>query len=1296
MLFTNNHINKIFKHSVVFLSAFFVCVANAGPLNISDAPLEFTPAVPPNIFILTDDSTSMDFEVLTQNAQTSGALCASTVDGDCATADIIHRVPEGGVLASCEPFINPATATPAGDFLGGYLYAVRFPSDPLFPVDTTLVDGDGTLIDDNVIENCYVAADDDFRFRSAAFNPLYFDPEKTYVPWAGVNSNGDVYSDIDINNAPNDPFTFDINDSQNNIDLITDLPGLDVNGNRLTGEGFKYYDWNDLNSDGVFDAGEEVEKLISAFLPDGATPNEDRIRNFANWFSYYRKREYVAKALTSNAIAGNSSSRVGLATINQNPNVELQVALQNSSFSTGSNGEFLDKLFLTESSGESPLRAAYEKVGNYFSCTADDIFNSTGTSSSGSANCAASAAPGGACQVNTAFIVTDGFDNGVDPTFSNPAFKSQDSNQDGNGDTNFDGGAFSDSFSNTLADVAIFYYENDLQGSLDDDVPVTGFDFSRDPNDPASVQVGDTIFQHLNTNVVGIFNDINSSVNTSFPTDPTGSEAWLEPNTTPPTFLGQIDDLRHAAYNGRGSLIPAFSGNDFPSIMSELSNAFTRAASNSGSTTAIAFNTQSITEDTLAFRTFANLSTNSGELIAQRVNPDGSFAEVNGNPDFVWSAAMELDAQAASSRLILTYEPVTNSGREFVVTASPATSGLSADQQTALESPIPANPASPIVPTRVEYLRGDDSNEGVNLNDGDTRIRTSTTADGITTGSRLGDIVHSSPVFVGEPPFADRSGGAYPSDPGETYFEFRTSNTNRQELVYVGANDGMLHAFIANELDPDAGKEKLAYIPNILLSEIGEFTDPNYSHRFYVDSTPSVNDVFIDPNPTTTDAFEWRSVLVNGLGAGGQGYFALDITDPSSISTDSVLWEFTDSDDPDLGFTYSQPVIGMSNVEDPVSNEKKWVAIFGNGFNNTEPDDFSSTTGEAFIYILFIDEGYDGWGDPGDFIKINTGVGPNAEGTPNGIGGVTGIDTDGNGTVDRLYAGDLQGNVYVVDISSASTISWNNASTLFTASYETATIANIAQPITTKPTVVANPSIADSFIVIVGTGSFFTTDDAISTDIQSIYGLLDNPADNSTITKYSTPSQLVEQSFSTFEDSNSGLVIRTITDNAVEYTGPNAVRGWFIDFDVPPPNGSAPDVQFPGERPVRNLQIFNDQLFFNTVIPQDGTSCAVSAGGFGLSVNPIDGGVAPDVVFDINFDSVFNADDNLNFIDSPANIIVGTQFESGPGDSTFIGNYRVTQSSNSDTDPVLVNPDLNTGGATGALLGRHSWKEIRQ
>lgn len=1254
-------LNKIqffcLKQIVLLLVIFSVCTVNAGPLNISDVPLELTPSLPPNVLILMDDSGSMDWEVLTQHNENDGALCSPAFSGVCDFAGIIHRVPEGGVPVSCEPYVNPAPVIPAPvpteDYASGYLYGVRFPGDP--------VPTDSTLANDNVIENCYVAADDDFRFRSSAFNPLYFDPTKTYMPWAG-------FPDADITNAPNDPYNDDPNTTADNIDLTTDLPGLDISGARLIGVGFKYYGWNDANSNGIFEFGEQVEFLISA--ADAATQ-----QNFANWFTYYRKREYVAKAIASHAVSGRNSAYFDFATINQNTSSALRIDRTDTTYFDDFDANqtaLLDSITQSISStNRTPLRTGLDKVGKYFQCDANDIFNSTGSTSAGNSNCPILAAPDGECQQNTTFVFTDGFNNVSGPAIGN---EDQDSFS-----SDFDGGAFEDNFSNTLADIAMLYYESDLS-SLPDNVPVTSVDFSRDPN-PGTLQPGDLLHQHLKTNTVGIFNNENSTVGISFPPDPSvlNPSFWQDPDAS---FEGKMEDLLHTSYNGRGNFVSVFDSIDFSAAINEVESSFSRAASNFGSTTAVVFNLSSITQDTLVFRTFSNLATNSGELVAQRVNPNGTFnVDSSGNPVFEWSAASELDAISPNLRTILTYEPTDEEGREFNITGSPATTGLSIPQRVDLEIPNPTTPVSPtLVEDRVDYLRGDRSNEGTDFVAGEMRIREDTTVNGIRTGAVLGDIVHSSPVFVGEPPFANRFGGAFPSGAGDTYSEFRFANQMREQLVYVGANDGMLHSFQVSD-----GVEKFAYVPNALLDKVGEYTNPNYNHQFFVDSTPSVNDAYIEQRGGGSP--EWRTVLVNGLGAGGQGYFALDITDPSNIDTDSVMWEFTDSDDTDLGFSYSVPIIAMSNA--PSSGDKDWVAIFGNGYNNRDVDGDQSATGNAAIYIVFLEEGYNGWSAGSDFIKLDTGIGDPT--SPNGIGGITGIDTDGNGTVDRLYAGDLLGNVYIVDMSSTNDSSWDFTSNLlFTATYESgAPAVTTPQPITTKPTVIDNPE--GGYIVMVGTGSYFTTDDPLNTDIQSIYGLWDDPSDTSTISKYS-PSDLVEQEFTTQVDNN-GFVVRTVSTNTVTFTGATPDRGWFIDFDIPPP-GSNSGIQFPGERAVRNLQLRNNQLFFSTVIPQDGMSCSATSGGFGLSVDPLTGSVGTDVIFDINIDGLFDENDNLNGLIGQANIVVGTQFESSPGDSTFIGDYRVTQLSNTNIDRILVNPDLNSGGSVGALLGRHSWKEI--
>jgi len=1267
---------KTFLASCAMTSCLLVTTTLANDLDISTVPLELTPAVAPNILIVNDDSGSMDWEVLTQDNLNSGAFNSARLDGmeDLVNPITQRTVTVGGNVVSCEDLVDPDTPR-TGEHLDGYLYIVAFPSNKFNPADPDRA-------------NCFVADDDAWRARSYQFNKLYFnpDPDVSYPPWAGTDINGNPYGQADITNAPDDPY-----DPQEFIDLISDS-SIGINN----GVGFKYFVWNDANNDDVAQS-TEAPGAPGALTPILIRDMDQTTQNrFANWFTYYRKREFVAKAIISHSVANNASAFIDYTTINQNATSTFRID-RTADFSPFANqASILNVIGVTDSSGvATPLRTAYSAAGDYFACLSNNIFN-LDASNPGDEECPIVAEPAGSCQVNSAFLLTDGFADALvddDPNVTNEDLA-------GSSDTVFDGGAFADNESSTLADVAMRYYEIDIHDNLLDDVPVLPVDMIRHPDGPDALQADSRLDQHLVTNVVAIYNPTSATdFLTSFPSDATieDLDSWEDPTT----FLGKLDDLRHAAYNGRGEFFPAVGIKDFRTVIDDVDEAFSIAATTPGSTSALAFNTQTITADTVAFRTFSNLATNSGDLVAQNVGADGTLeVDANDIPVFVWSAAQQLDN---STRLVLTYDDSANPPTGIQV----AVTGLTSIQRDALAdlSDLPANVTTPtdvnnLVDKRIDYLLGGESNEGVNFNDGELRMRSDVdfeNPEGINTGGKIGDIVHSSPVFVGAPPFANRFGGAYPSGVN-SYFNYRNANTNREGLILVGANDGMLHAFQEAE-----GLEKFAYIPNILIPELPEYTKPDYSHRFYVDLTPSVNDAFIDPVDASITSPSWRTVVVNGLGAGGQGYFALDITDPSNIDEDSVMWEFTDVDDSDLGFTYSQPVIAMSNAV--ASSEQRWVAIFGNGFNNTADDGSMSTTGQAAIYILFIEQGYDGW-TTGDFIKIDTnnGLTTSADGTtPNGIGGVTGIDTDGNGTVDRLYAGDLQGNVYVVDVSSSDSSTWDIEKTLFQASYTSDPNAPI-QPITTKPTVVANPALADTFTVIVGTGSFFTTPDATSTDIQSLYGLWDIPGNDDPISHTTTGSELVEQMFSTssttITDPNGNafdLDVRTVTSNDVSYeVDPNDadtdVRGWFIDFDVPPESGTG--IEFPGERPVRNLQLRSNQLFFNTVIPQDGTSCDPSAGGFGLSVDPLTGGVGIDVIFDINIDGVFDEDDNI-LVNSVSTVIAGTRFSSAPSDSVFIGDNRVTQLSNTNVDQIRVNPDLNSGGGLGALLGRHSWKEIR-
>ena len=312
---------------------------------------------------------------------------------------------------------------------------------------------------------------------------------------------------------------------------------------------------------------------------------------------------------------------------------------------------------------------------------------------------------------------------------------------------------------------------------------------------------------------------------------------------------------------------------------------------------------------------------------------------------------------------------------------------------------------------RLQYLRGDRSNEGKK----GYKFRERE--------SLLGDIVHSSAVHVGEP---DKrrwpDGGKFPAGT-DSYSAFakKIKAKKRKGVVYVGANDGMLHGF-----DAKSGKELLAYLPSNLFSTVASagyhyLTQADYQHRYYVDATPTVNDVYINKS--------WRSVLVGHQGAGGRGLYALDVTNPGAFSEANakkvVLWEFNNSHDQHLGYTFAKPTIALLP-------NGRWAAIVGNGYEDLADDKTGGpdpAPGQAQLFIIYLDgPGSDGKWDYGrdkDYFRIPTGAGSAAERNGLSTPGVADIDIDG--VVDRVYAGDVRGNLWTFDLSSDKAADWKVA-----------------------------------------------------------------------------------------------------------------------------------------------------------------------------------------------------------------------------------------------------------------------------
>jgi type IV pilus assembly protein PilY1 len=684
----------------------------------------------------------------------------------------------------------------------------------------------------------------------------------------------------------------------------------------------------------------------------------------------------------------------------------------------------------------------------------------------------------------------------------------------------------------------------------------------------------------------------------------------------------------------------------------ELLAAFWEAADSIFAKTAamssLSFNTSEVSSDSALFMANFETSDWSGSLYAY---------ELTDTDDEVWEAGELLDALSTTTstgdfddiydRNMYTYNGTTGVKFAFDNLTTAQKNDLYAGADIDGDD---ASSDSDDAETLVNYFYGDDSNEG----SGDDTYRTRS--------SLLGDIVNSTTVYVGAPEldWPDYTEDSKFGGNGKNYSDFVSDNEDRTPAVYVGANDGMLHGFNAEVSGDDAGQEVLAYIPGIIASADDEaglhyLADQNYAHKFYVDLTPTVSDVYING--------AWRSVLIGGLRAGGKGLFALDVTDPddfddSSNASDIVLWEFSSDDDADFGYSYSKPMVAMMQ-------NGEWAVIVGNGYNN-------SGDGTAELFILFIDEGTDGTWSTTDYVKINTEVG--STDTPNGLSTPTVVDTDGDSVADRIYAGDLQGNMWVFDVSNDNEDNWGVAyeassspSPLFTATNDD----GVEQPITSAPTLIENTSTtagSPNLIVFFGTGKYLEeTDISDNLDVMGYYAVLDSGVGAK------DSDDLLERIIYTSDDD-----LRTVSGDTLTWGADNNY-GWYMDL-VDRDVGAGDDSYTAlGERVVTASTISGDIIFFNTWIP-DGSECSSGGESWYMSVDLDTGLASTTAVFDANGDGVID-DDDIGY--------VGEYYSDGLlSTSTISNDTQYTVDSNGD----LVEREVETSSTT--TEGRLSWEEL--
>lgn len=838
--------------------------------------------------------------------------------------------------------------------------------------------------------------------------------------------------------------------------------------------------------------------------------------------------------------------------------------------------------------------------------------------------------------------------------------------------------AYGNSTLSMLADYAFHYWATDLQTGIANEVrPIIRV--------PGAVTYGSTslqeywnprnnpaTWQNLTTYTISFGSGAAPSTTTAprwgwdttqrwysgdYPGLVDGTVAWGNPMSSTDAVR---KDLWHMAINSRGRYILATNATELQTAFSEILNQI--LLDTSTPIAAISASTQTARADTLAFIAGYTGGTWNGDLRGYSVNTNGTIS-----PTVIWNAANQLGDDTSlphTNRKIFTqYQDGTAATFDSLAGGKSFNWGdLSTTQQVELHKGLhwedltatqktdyttevtnltALGTSNPALAT-VAYIRGQRSQEVTN--GGTLRNRT----------SRLGDIVNSSPWFVGAP------ASGYQID---SYKTFRQNNSTRLPMVYVGSNDGMLHGFAAQTIRTNGvttlqdGTEKMAYIPRGVLPNLKTLTAPAYTHRYFVDGKPFTGDFYNSGDSS------WKTALVGTLAGGGKGFFVLDVTNPAGFATATaanvaamVITDKTDSFTPsadvglpaatwsDIGHMYSPPTQSSSNVARVVQvtklNNNRWAVLLGNGINSTDET--------ASLLIQYLD------GDK-ELVKLTADA---TVGAGNGLSNPQVIDLNGDEKADIAYAGDIKGNLWKFDLTSATPANWSVAFSgqpLFVAKGDVSGSATTgdAQSIMAAPTwvynrvVTANGTI-NGINLIFGTGRDVTASDPASTAVQTLYSVWDNTHISNTFNSTTGVSTVVLTGGTVVPSSASGgrsslqAITQTSTTTAsagqfmttstttFNYTGTGAKRGWFFNLPVA------------GERALNAFTVLDKRLIaMPTVKPMLGSQTSSSDESCEPAATPAENFMTvldattglpyqKRPFFDTNADNAFNASDVAN------------------------------------------------------------------
>ncbi len=1313
---------------VLFNIAGGVAPAYSATMNIATEPLYLGFNVDPNVFFELDDSGSMDWSITTvpywdqcryDKAHPSADNCSSSLQTNGIWRSYVIRYQESGNNWAIH-----------NEFYANFAY--------VFDVDNDNKYGDWCTDSNTTIASCQIdyeydgkdrryrmAYTKDWRIYSSDFNVTFYNPVLTYQPWKATDlGNADFsaarsnpqqgqtgYSlkrDLADDNAMfpitgngfvyevwKDTHGYDSNDGKPNFTNRTDKPNefVDVwdSHNRFVitsaGGGYvltKYevsYSLEDVAGDGIND------KVLVEQVSNGLTVTTDGslnsdgsarsiteiVQNIANWYQYGRRRMFVAKNAISRVVDENSAFRFGMTVLNKtgdgSDELFAEMPDRDDFDYSDNNRAMLESLYkFPQPAKGTPLRRGLDNAGRYFA-------HKTGYDDKQRTSPIIEA-----CQQNFTLLFTDGYWNGSDPWTSV-------SDRD------------DDNIPKTLADVAKYWSDHDIDENQANTVPVPG-------------SAGEHTFQHMVTysvafGVQGRLSDQSGNDNVpdkimnfanngaiSF-SDFDASAEGVRWGDNPFDFsTGKIDDMWHAAYNSGGEFISAKSPEE---LLEGLNSAMDSITDATGSSSSVAASTGMYQTGTAIFLARFNSLNWSGDIFKIGIESDNNGvlsipdpSDSGDNTAWGEGAAAKLDDLVAlnsgtgydTKRQVLTYNPESRMGIPFRFpnnyTATLGNTDLTKTQISALiPNSFSTTDSEEIAENKtkgknlVNYIRGDRSNE-ISGTDGEYRARDHV----------LGDIVESSPRYVSGP---ERF---YPDSlENAEYSAFRQSQANRKPILYFGANDGMLHAVEAGvdtiSISGDGertvnlsggGEEVFSYIPSAVNKNLHKLAKTDYSHLYYVNSTVSVNDAYVGG--------AWRTVLAGSLAAGGQGIYALDITQTTNMNENDadkiVLWEFNDSamiagigssdedddrvgadGDKHLGHSYSRPQIAKMH-------NGKWVAVFGNGYNSTDNDGIASDTGDAYLYIVDLYTGL--------LIKrIRISDGSSSIDSPNGLSTPTLVDLEGDYVVDYIYAGDIKGNMWKLDVTSTSTSGWT-VEKLFAAGSD--------KPITVKPAVGSHPN-GSGLMVFFGTGKYIEAADAdpSTNTTQSFYAIWDNVYD----AQYSLPvseSKLNEQTIlNQVTHSESNMDVRVTSNDPIDWASD---KGWFIDIKY---NGNNY-----GELIATDPLLRQGRVVFISIQPMD-DACAAGGDSWIWELDSASGQRLADSPVDVNGDGVIDSSD---YVSHGGDNVSGGAFKL-PGIMTMP--TILADADNSGKEHKILTS--STGSTTemtessGKNMGRRSWRQLR-